>query len=428
MEFSDHKTINDGDFDVEYMPLEGVERLERYRPGGFHPIAIGDYLHRYLVVHKLGSGGYSTTWLARDQTARKYVAIKVAVAEGECQESNILHRIVAANLDNETHPGKAIIPPLLDEFIVNGPNGKHRCIATLPGMMSLAGAKSASSTMLFQLPVARAIAAQLIQAVAFLHSQGIVHADIHPGNILLRLSKSLDSLSPDEFYEKYGEPYGESVVRLDNQPLTKGVPTHGIMPVWLGESAELIPLSKASIFLTDFGESFLPSTTPRHYSNTPEVGVPPEVHFLPQEPLSFPSDIWTLACTIWTIIGQRPLFEGFYANADSRAEEHVDVFGKLPPEWWGKWDARSRWFNEDGSRGDGQVGRPWAERFEYSVQEPRRRYGMEEVGDKEKAALFVILKAMMAFRPWERPTAQDTLESEWMRKWALPELKRIEKI
>jgi hypothetical protein len=38
---------------VEYMPLEDVEKLERYRPGGFHPITIGDRLHDwYHVVHK----------------------------------------------------------------------------------------------------------------------------------------------------------------------------------------------------------------------------------------------------------------------------------------------------------------------------------------------------------------------------------------
>jgi hypothetical protein len=41
--------------------------------------------------------------------------------------------------------------------------------------MSLAGAQQASSRRLFQLPVARAIGAQLILAVSFLHSEGIVH-------------------------------------------------------------------------------------------------------------------------------------------------------------------------------------------------------------------------------------------------------------
>jgi serine/threonine-protein kinase SRPK3 len=152
------------------------------------------------------------------------------------------------------------------------------------------------------------------------------------------------------------------------------------MPVWLGEKSERIPLSEASISLTDFGESFLPSSTLRHYSNTPDLLVPPEVYFLPQDPLSFPADIWTLACTIWTILGQRPLFEGFNPSADWMIREHVDVLGKLPPEWWEKRDARRKWFNEEGVRDHGSVGRPWAERFEYSVQEPRRECGMEEIG------------------------------------------------
>jgi serine/threonine-protein kinase SRPK3 len=36
-----------------------------------------------------------------------------------------------------------------------------------------------------------------------------------------------------------------------------------------------------------------------------------------------------------------------------------------------------------------------------------------------------MLKAMMAFRPGERPTAKEILKSEWMRKWALPDLERM---
>src|SRR5690349_2939382 len=52
----------------EYMPIEDVEKLERYRPGGYHPVTIGEQLGgRYSIVHKLGFGGYSTIWLARDQ-------------------------------------------------------------------------------------------------------------------------------------------------------------------------------------------------------------------------------------------------------------------------------------------------------------------------------------------------------------------------
>ena len=50
---------------IEYRWIDGVERLELYEPGGYHPVMIDDLLHnRYRVVDKLGFGGYSTIWLA----------------------------------------------------------------------------------------------------------------------------------------------------------------------------------------------------------------------------------------------------------------------------------------------------------------------------------------------------------------------------
>jgi serine/threonine protein kinase len=168
----------------EYVPIDDVEKLERYCPGGYHPITIGALLNdRYRIVHKLGLSTYSTVWLARDQETEKYVAIKITVAAGDpadSQESNILRQLGVAGLKAESHAGAAYIPRILDEFSVSGPNGIHRCFVTAPGMMSLAEAKDASSVRLFQPPVARAIAAQLVQAVAFLHSQGIVHGVSSP--------------------------------------------------------------------------------------------------------------------------------------------------------------------------------------------------------------------------------------------------------
>jgi serine/threonine protein kinase len=43
------------------------ENPERYCPGGYHPVHLGDVFDdRYVVVRKLGYGQYSTVWLARD--------------------------------------------------------------------------------------------------------------------------------------------------------------------------------------------------------------------------------------------------------------------------------------------------------------------------------------------------------------------------
>lgn len=40
---------------------------ECYRPGGFHPVQLGDVLGgRYEILCKLGYGGFATVWLAAD--------------------------------------------------------------------------------------------------------------------------------------------------------------------------------------------------------------------------------------------------------------------------------------------------------------------------------------------------------------------------
>ncbi|CDM34554.1 unnamed protein product [Penicillium roqueforti FM164] len=43
----------------------------------------------------------------------------------------------------------------------------------------------------------------------------------------------------------------------------------------------------------------------------------------------------------------------------------------------------------------------------------------------ERDALFSISRPMLSFRPENRPSAQQVLESEWMVKWALPEYEKI---
>ena len=58
-------------------------------------------------------------------------------------------------------------------------------------------------------------------------------------------------------------------------------------------------------------------------------------------------------------------------------------------------------------------------------QRLRRECGKEEVSEDEKAALIALLRAMMAYRPEERPTAMEIMESEWMRKWALLDMENM---
>lgn len=161
--------------------------------------------------------------------------------------------------------------------------------------------KNGSWISLFQLETARALAAQLAIAVDYVHSQGVVHGDLHLGNVLEMLS-NFDQLSVGEIYAKCGEPDLEPVVHLDGKPLPPRVPSHGITSIWLGEASENIPLTESRLLIADFGESFRPFEEKRYESHTPFVTRPPETWFEPTRPFSFEADIWTFACCIWTII------------------------------------------------------------------------------------------------------------------------------
>ncbi|EEQ89871.1 CMGC/SRPK protein kinase [Blastomyces dermatitidis ER-3] len=348
----------------------------------------------------------------------------------------ILHFSAGVRLDLDSvdealhinHPGKMMIPVILDRFTIHGTNGNHACYVSAPASASLSGAKDGSWIRLFQLDVARSLAAQLVLVVDFVHAQGIVHGDLHLGNILLKVPRNFDQLSLNQLYEKYGAPELDPIVRLDGNPLPPGVPSHGIAPIWLGEASEKITLSEARILLTDFGEAFSRSKERKYESHTPLAIRSPEARFEPNNSLSFPSDIWTLACTIWSIVAQRPLFEGFLMTEDDMTREHVDALGILPLEWWRKWEARRLKFTEDGKPINRNPFRSWDDRFEDSVQQPRQESGIPSFDAREREAFFDMLRPMFSFRPENRPTTKQILKSEWMRKWALPEYGKIQDV
>ncbi|KAJ5318810.1 uncharacterized protein N7506_011514 [Penicillium brevicompactum] len=111
-----------------YISSIDAEPLHRYHEGGYHPIILGEFLHsgRYKVLHKLGWGGYSTVWLARDQRLDElYVAIKIGVAEAYdkvIQELQVMKRLVTCC----PRPKHMVL--MLDHFHLKGPNGWHNCL------------------------------------------------------------------------------------------------------------------------------------------------------------------------------------------------------------------------------------------------------------------------------------------------------------
>lgn len=97
------------DDQIEYNWIDGVERLEKHVPGGYHPAMIGDLLDgRYRIVDKLGFGGYSTIWLCQDIRLRRYVAVKVGISTPSLprREPGILRDVSSSkSASGATHAG-----------------------------------------------------------------------------------------------------------------------------------------------------------------------------------------------------------------------------------------------------------------------------------------------------------------------------------
>lgn len=195
----------------------------------------------------------------------------------------------------------------------------------------------------------------------------------------------------------------------------------------------MISSSEAHLLLGDFGEAFSPATQQRlgEECHAPLPALPPEVLFDPKKPLSFPSDIWTLACAIWSILGMRSLFDDTLATRDDIGSQQVDILGpsSFPSEWWGAWEARHKYFDEANQPKKGRTVLPSLERlFQEDIQSVRREEGVGEFNGEEVTAILTMLRAMFVFKPEERATSASLMVSEWMMNWGLPEFDRLQKI
>lgn len=171
------------------------ENVLDYRPGGYHPVALGDTLKngRYKIYHKLGYGGFSTVWVARDSkyvvcssllipvglTAgrlERWVAVKILVAD-MMQKSRELDTLRALSEHSKRDLGPKHIVRLLDDFLHEGRNGCHQCLVfeLLGPTVEWYVRHYLREEEALEAEEILDLSTQLLQAVAFLHEAGYVH-------------------------------------------------------------------------------------------------------------------------------------------------------------------------------------------------------------------------------------------------------------
>jgi hypothetical protein len=167
--------------------LHNIEEIEEYQPGGYHPISIGDTFDqgRYRILHKLGFGGSSTVWLARDQREGKdrgrIATLKAMRADISSQSPGEIPELaISQTLIQSLPPSHSADFQLVDHhFLVQGPNGSHRfLIYPLAGPSILAMSDSpgrVAGSRRLRADLARKVAKQTATTLHHMHSAGVVH-------------------------------------------------------------------------------------------------------------------------------------------------------------------------------------------------------------------------------------------------------------
>ncbi len=133
---------------------------------------------RYVLVRRVGAGGMGTVWEAEDTVLKRRVAVKI-LAQYLCGNENVAARFLreAQAAGRLTHPNVAQVfdygedagcPYIVLELVPG---------STLRKVLNDRG----------RLPAAEAaeVGAQIAEALAAAHAEGIVHRDVKPGNVMV---------------------------------------------------------------------------------------------------------------------------------------------------------------------------------------------------------------------------------------------------
>lgn len=161
-------------------PVQGFENVYDYELGGHHPVHIGDMLNdQYRVVDKLGVGGHANVWLCRDilEVMPQYFAVKVLMADASIDDSHELrvYHLIRRGLARREESKYFSLP--IDRFDIHGPNGHHFALVypvlgpTVSRIRGVPGLIDSGKAL-------RMLCAQVVRAMATLHSHGVCHGGL----------------------------------------------------------------------------------------------------------------------------------------------------------------------------------------------------------------------------------------------------------
>ncbi|OJJ85770.1 uncharacterized protein ASPGLDRAFT_65712 [Aspergillus glaucus CBS 516.65] len=337
------------------------ESLTRYQPGGYHPVSLGDTFKngRYSVRHKLGWGGFSTVWLAKDRVEPIFKLY-------------------------------CTIVQLLDSFTHEGPNGVHQCLAFEllgPSVDQVLADYHESHDKLCTKTIVR-MSTQLLKVVKFIHGAGMCHGDISGRNIAFSCTNLLNT-TEEQLFEFLGYPEIEALARLDDTPLENGLPKQLVKAA---EWVEWIDEDDEDIRLLDFRESFLQGEEPKRLAQPGTLRVPETIF---TNSFDYHVDLWRTGCMIYSFLFTTYPF--WYLGEDEvLVFQMIGFVERLPTEWESKWESMQTRSSHDLEVEDCAMSK-LEQKFAEAVRDPKLK------------PLLRVTQGLMRFLPPSRITTDEAL-------------------
>jgi serine/threonine-protein kinase len=130
---------------------------------------------RYVLEHRLGSGGMATVWLAQDTRLARRVAVKMPSEALSADES------FAIRFEREAQTAAALSHAnLVSVYDYGSEDGRPYLVSEYIDGSNLAELRARGEE-----PATEELARALLDALAHIHAAGIVHRDVKPGNVLV---------------------------------------------------------------------------------------------------------------------------------------------------------------------------------------------------------------------------------------------------
>ncbi|KGO70658.1 hypothetical protein PITC_055490 [Penicillium italicum] len=408
-----------------------------YNSANFYPAKPGEVLaKKFQLIVKIGWGTQSTVWLARDISRLKWQSEKIVTLKiincNEADDARHEHEIESHLIQqNPGHRGCVILRTCLDDFEVDGPEGKHTCLVYEPMREPLWILQRRFVDRKLPLPLAKAYIYFLLAGLDYLHSEcKVVYTNLNIGKILV----SFENENVLSNFIKRQQPMKSKVDGDSGRTIYLCHNDFGALNV--GDIKNMVPK------IADFGlAAKLDKPSTQNGMAGEQLGIypiQPDQYRAPEVILGcgwdFKADIWNFGVLLWNILGSKDLFQQVYDTNDKydaklHLAEMIALLGPPPRELLAKSKAMAEhnWpqpvANDAGelcNNAQEFFNGPFfnaEDEFQYSELIPSR--SLEDTApfleEKDRESFLSFVRQMLNWLPEERKTARELMDHPFLK-------------